>query len=210
MSKREQMKEERRRQIIETAKDLILEKGIQQIQLQDVASTVGIGIATFYRYFPNKEQLVLAVHTQITAEMTEAIRQISQLPISALDKIEKILMYYIELADDPQHQFVKYMKAFDAYKPPTKDSIEYVKYIETRREMAQILYLISEKAEQEGEVKKGIDLAQFIFTAVHNISTYTMETYLTEHDTQLPVKLEPSKQLMLMKDIFLQYIKPLN
>ena len=110
------MKEARRQQIIKVAKDLILEKGIIQIQLQDVANAAGIGIATFYRYFSNKELLVLAVHTQITEEMTEAIRNISQQPISAMQMIEKIIMYYIDLADDSQHQFVKYMKAIDLKK----------------------------------------------------------------------------------------------
>lgn len=207
MSKREQMKEARRFQIIEAAKELILQKGIQQIQLQDVANAVGIGIATFYRYFPKKDLLVLAVHTHITAEMTEAIRHISQQPVTAMQMIEKILMYYIDLAQEPQHRFVKYMKAFDAYKPPAKDSTEYEKYIGTRREMAQILYNVAMKAEQEGEVKKDINLAEFIFTAVHNISTYTIESYLTEHDSMLLVKLEPRKQLLLMKDVFLQYIR---
>lgn len=207
MSKRLQMKEARRQQIIKVAKDLILEKGILQIQLQDVANAAGIGIATFYRYFSNKELLVLAVHTQITEEMTEAIRNISQQPISAMQMIEKIIMYYIDLADDSQHQFVKYMKAFDAYHPPAKDSTEYESLIDTRRQMAQLLYDIAQKAEQEGEAKESVDITQYIFTVVHNISTFTVESYLIEHDEMLPVKLEPRKQLLLMKDIFLQFIR---
>ena len=206
MNKREQMKLARRQEIIEVAKKLILDIGIQQVQLQEVADEVGIGIATFYRYFPNKELLVLAVHTSITVEMTEKIKQIANEQLTAFEMIEKIIMYYIDLAEDPEHQFVKYMKAFDAYRPLSKDSIEYEQFINTRREMARILYDIAKKADQDQSVKSNVDIAQYIFTVVHNISNYTAESYLAEHDTELPLKLEPRKQLLLMKDIFLQYI----
>ena len=49
MNKREQMKQQRREQIILAAKQLFLQHGIEDVQLQDVANEVGIGIATLYR-----------------------------------------------------------------------------------------------------------------------------------------------------------------
>ena len=52
MSKREQQKQQRRQNIINIAKDLFLEQGVQTIQMQDVATAAGVGIATLFRYFP--------------------------------------------------------------------------------------------------------------------------------------------------------------
>lgn len=54
MSKREQQKHQRRQNIIQTAKSLFLEQGVQHVQMQDVATASGVGIATLFRYFPKK------------------------------------------------------------------------------------------------------------------------------------------------------------
>lgn len=210
MSIREQRKQQRRRQIIESAKLLMLENGIQQVQLLDVANEVGIGIATFYRYFANKELLVLAINNEITCQMTRAIQHIANEPLTAYEQIERIFTYYIELIDDPQHQFVKFFKAFEAYKPIPEDTYEYKEFVEIRREMAKLLYSIAEKGQKDQSIRAGIDIPEYVFTVVQNISYFTVESYLTEHDPALPVKLDPKKQLQLIKEMFLQFISTKN
>ena len=210
MSIREQKKQQRRNQIIQAAKSLMLDNGIQQVQLVDVANEVGIGIATFYRYFANKELLVLAINNEITYEMTRAIRNIADEPVTAFDQIERILTYYIELIDDPQHQFVKFFKAFEAYKPISEETDEYKEFVEIRREMATVLFSIAQKGQEDKSIRAGIDIPEYVFTVVQNISYFTVESFLTEHDPDLPVKLDPKKQLQLIKEMFLQFISVKN
>ena len=210
MSIREQRKQQRREQIIQAAKSLMLDSGIQQVQLQDVANEVGIGIATFYRYFANKELLVLAINNEITREMTNTIKQIANEPLTAYEQIERILTYYIELIDDPQHQFVKFFKAFEAYKPISEETYEYKEFVDIRREMANVLYSIAVKGKEDESIRPGIDIPEYVFTVVQNISYFTVESYLTEHDPNLPVKLDPKKQLKLIKEMFLQFIATKN
>ena len=55
MSKRAQQKQQRYQSIIATAKELFLERGVENIQMQDIATAAEIGIATLFRYFPKKE-----------------------------------------------------------------------------------------------------------------------------------------------------------
>ena len=95
MSKRQQQKQHRRQSIIDIAKDLFLEQGVQTIQMQDVATAANIGIATLFRYFPKKENLLIATTNAITEEMARDVGQIVDQNCTAYEKIEQILDYYM-------------------------------------------------------------------------------------------------------------------
>lgn len=208
MNKRELQKEERRTGIIAKAKELVLNIGIQDLQLQDVAKEVEIGIATFYRYFPNKQLLVLAVNTLITKEMTEKLQQIANEDILAIDQFEKVLNFYIEVVDELEHKFIRFVKAFESYRPQSSDSREFQEYLFVRREYADVLFQIAEKGKKDGSLRQDLDLAFTIVTFVQNISYFSAETTLTVHDPELPVKLDAKKQLLMLKDVFLNYMRP--
>jgi AcrR family transcriptional regulator len=207
MSKRETQKEQRRTEIIEKAKELVLNKGLQDVQLQDVADEVGIGIATFYRYFPNKQLLTLAVNSLVTKQLTDQLEQILKENMSGIEQLEKVLDFYIEVVDEKEHKFLRFVKAFESYRPQSSDSREFLEYVEIRRKYADVLFELAEKGARDGSLKRDIDLHLAIFTFVQNISHFSAETTLTEHDPQLPVKLEAKKQLMLLKDVFLTYVR---
>ena len=92
MSKREQQKQQRRQNIIDIAKDLFFKLGVQTIQMQDVATAAGIGIATLFRYLPKKEYLMIAATNAITEEMARDIGQIVEQHCTAYEKIEQIFV----------------------------------------------------------------------------------------------------------------------
>lgn len=210
MSTREAQKQLRRALIVEKAKALFLQHGIQNVQLQDIANEVGIGIATFYRYFPNKELLVIAVNNEVTAEMTNDIQAITEKPILAYEQFEQVLDYFIQKAQDPELHFVRFVKAFDAYRPKNQSSDEYTSYLTVRRAYAEKLIKIAEKGKEDGSIREDMDLNFTIFTLVQNLSNFITESTLTIHDPDLPVDLNSNKQLILLKEVFLNFIKPLN
>lgn len=57
--------ERRRKQLIETGFRLFSEYGIENVTLQRVADEAGVGIATLYKYYLNKERLVIAISKSI-------------------------------------------------------------------------------------------------------------------------------------------------
>lgn len=206
MNKRTAQKQQRRDHIIDVAKQLFLQRGIHNVQLQEIASEAGIGIATLYRYFPNKEQLVFAVNNTIITQMVEAIAAIHAQPINAYEKIEQVFNYYIQLAEERDHQFVRFMKAFESYKSTNIDHDDAKEYADNRLALAHILLQLVEGGRTDGSLRTDVDLNLYIITAVQNISTFMTETILTTHDPALPIQLEPKTQLTLMKDMFLQYV----
>lgn len=208
MSKREQQKQQRRQNIIKTAKDLFLEQGVQTIQMQDVASTAGIGIATLFRYFPKKEYLIIAATNAIIDEMATDVGQIVEQTVTAYEKIEQILEYYMGITKDPQLRLAKYFESFNLYEKIAEESPEqYAEYLSVRSRLAGILLTVGEQGKQDGSLRSDVDLDVFIMTMVQNFSLFTYKSILTKHDTNLSTLLSSEKQLAMMKDVFLRYIQ---
>jgi AcrR family transcriptional regulator len=58
-------------QIVAAARRLIAEKG-EQFTTQELAKEAGVAVQTFYRYFPGKDQLLLAVLEDMLSEASES------------------------------------------------------------------------------------------------------------------------------------------
>ena len=209
MSKREQQKQQRRQKIIQIAKDLFLEQGVQTIQMQDVATAADIGIATLFRYFPKKEFLMIAATNVIIDEMATDVGRIVEQSVSAYEKVEQILEYYLGATQDPQLRLAKYFESFDLYEKIAEESPkQYAEYLSVRRRLAQILLTVAEQGMRDRSLRIDIDLDLFIMTMVQNFSIFTYKSSLTKHDTNLSTLLSSDKQLAMMKDVFLRYIQP--
>lgn len=67
---------ERRRRILRAAAQHGAEKGIERMQMHDVAKDAGVAIATLYRYFPSKTHL-------FTALMGDQVDRLAELTVAA-------------------------------------------------------------------------------------------------------------------------------
>ena len=209
MSKREQQKQERRQHIIQIAKDLFLDQGVHNIQMQDVATAADVGIATLFRYFPKKELLIIAAANAITDEMAADVGQIVGQKMTAYEKIEKILDYYINGTSDPQLRLAKFFESFDLYEKIAEEAPEQdAEYFFTRSKLANVLLALAEQGKQDGSLRPGVDLDVFILTMVQNFSLFTFKSSLAIHGPNLSALLSANRQLAMMKDVFLSYIKP--
>jgi AcrR family transcriptional regulator len=65
--------ERNRQRIIEAAKTLFAERGVD-VSVEDIAAAAGVGIGTFYRRFPDRESLVEAVFETRLERVVEAAR----------------------------------------------------------------------------------------------------------------------------------------
>lgn len=71
--------------IIQTATDLIIENGMENLSTNKIASASNINISSIYQYFPNKEAIITAIVENNTQKMIEvmddALEELTDLPI---------------------------------------------------------------------------------------------------------------------------------
>ncbi len=71
LSKREQLREERRRQILDAALVVFTQKGFHAANVSDVAAQAGVSQGTIYWYFDSKEELLTAALLSFFAQFGE-------------------------------------------------------------------------------------------------------------------------------------------
>jgi AcrR family transcriptional regulator len=66
--------------IIDAAADLLEARGYEALTTNHIAQAAGVNIATLYKYFANKEAILIALHLRLSLRWTEALtRLVSQL-----------------------------------------------------------------------------------------------------------------------------------
>ncbi len=68
-------KERTRRQLAEAAAELFSERGYAGTTIDDIAAAVDVSPRTFFRYFPTKEDLVVAIGATSLDLFLEALRE---------------------------------------------------------------------------------------------------------------------------------------
>jgi AcrR family transcriptional regulator len=65
--------EEQRESILEAAQALFLRQGLEKTTMVDIAAAAGVTKVTLYRYFPNRDEIALAVYPRILAEIASLL-----------------------------------------------------------------------------------------------------------------------------------------
>ena len=97
--------EEQRDSILGAAEKLFLEKGLDQVKMIDIAAKAGITKITLYRYFPNKDEIAVAIHARVLNRMAtlvppegleytlENAKQVIRLVIRNFDRLRDAYRY---------------------------------------------------------------------------------------------------------------------
>ncbi|BBY08943.1 TetR/AcrR family transcriptional regulator [Mycobacterium noviomagense] len=94
-------KDVRRAEVLDEALALFLERGYENVSLNDLLATTGTPKGAFYHYFPSKEALVTALAERSAAEAFEALRPVFDQPgKSALQRLNAGLAasYQVKMA----------------------------------------------------------------------------------------------------------------
>jgi AcrR family transcriptional regulator len=143
--------EERRAEIVETARELFQQKGIAGTRINDITEKVGVALGLFYYYFKSKEDIVQTVFEELL-EHLDAVADaiVRDEGLDFYQKIVRIMDLYMDnarhlqrLEDSEQRQF--YQKAedhllrycLDVLRQGVEQRIVRIAYFE---EMAMVLF----------------------------------------------------------------------
>ncbi len=78
LSLKERQRQEREELILNTAEEVLLEKGFYNTSMDEIAARVGIAKGTLYHHFDRKEDLVLVLFERLLQESVTSMEQLGQ------------------------------------------------------------------------------------------------------------------------------------
>ena len=209
MNKREQKKLETKQTIIKVAKELFLDRGLLEVQMQEIADDAQIGIATLFRYFPKKEYVVFTVANEILEDMDTHIRKIIEQSLTAYEKISRILDYYTEMTGEAHTKLIRFHHSFDLYTSMAEYPDDMMTpYRQSRERFLATLMQIVKDSEVDRSIREDIDQHLLVTTIVHSFSFFCVKIATTNPQIVPVTSPDSLAQIELMKTMFLEFIKP--
>jgi AcrR family transcriptional regulator len=172
-SRREQLKEERRRQILEAALRVFGEKGFHTANVSDVAAEAGVSQGTIYWYFDSKDELfeaaLLSVFDQFGSETAEALDRFE----TASDKLRALATAMESFADVAESLFMMFL-AYWTSSPRREEAGRW--WIDLLVEYKDVLVGIVEEGVRRGEFRPvdAESLVWALMAAYDGLAAYLM------------------------------------
>lgn len=156
MGLREKQKADRNRRILEAAALLFRTVGYDSARIEDIAESAEISVGTFYNYYENKGDILLAIVSMEVEEVLEAGNAVlKSAPASVADALQVLIGQYFD------HSLVYLNKemwrtamALAIQRPETPFS---KRYTELDRRLCQQVASLVKTLQRNGVVKLGID-----------------------------------------------------
>jgi AcrR family transcriptional regulator len=103
--RREREREQRKVQILDTARALLLEKGLNATSINQIAKRAELSVGAIYFYYKSKEDLYAALQVEGLALLNQTIRQSVQKASSPEKNIRNIAMAYLKFSEEHKNYF---------------------------------------------------------------------------------------------------------
>ena len=90
---------ERKNQILDAARALLLEKGLQATSINQIAHRAELGVATLYSYYQNKEAIYVALQEEGLGLLYSKIKEAAGKGKNPSDRIKKIALSYYQFSE---------------------------------------------------------------------------------------------------------------
>ena len=106
--RREREKIERRRTILNCARELILSQGVEKISMEDIARKAELSKATIYLYFSSKEVLLNEICEEAAREFLEHYRPYLETGLTGIEALKCFWRGYVELFGSSDEMIIIY------------------------------------------------------------------------------------------------------
>lgn len=150
-------KEEKRRNIALSCRELLLEQGINSLTISHIAQTAGVGKGTIYEYFENKEDIVFEIITTFIADHEKKLLALVDEPITTKEKL--FHFFYFLFEDELARKHLKVYKEFLAISLTSEPEEMLLFSEECREKFTMILDQIIEAGRTSGEIEKSMPIS---------------------------------------------------
>ena len=109
-SKKENKKNQKRKNIIETAAVLFSQKSYHEVMMEEVAKLSSIAKGTVYNYFTSKEELYFSIMNLRMEKLTSSLKEKIQSEMSGIDSLHSFVIHLYMFMMKYQSFFLMYQK----------------------------------------------------------------------------------------------------
>jgi len=150
-------KEEKRKNIALSCRALLLEHGIGELTISQIAKTAGVGKGTIYEYFENKEDIVFEIIRTFIVDHEKRLDEISRAEMPVRDKL--FHFFYLLFENETARKHLNIYKEFLAISL-MRETKEMLAFSEACREhFSAILSRILESGVRSGELEAQMQAA---------------------------------------------------
>ena len=150
--------------IVDIATDLFMCRSVNEVTIRDIAISAQVGEATIYRYFGNKQNLVIQAAMKLQNIVSEGFFRLEK----GKNGYEKLALFYDSYYDiyKKHPDFYKFLNEFDAYiaVEQSEDMNPYESAIDQYKNFYMEAYQLGLK---DGSIKKQKDIEMFYFSTTH-------------------------------------------
>jgi len=103
--RREREREQRKAQILDTARVLLLEKGLNATSINQIAKRAELSVGAIYFYYKSKEDLYAELQVEGLELLNQTIRQSVQEQSSPEESIRNIAIAYLKFSEEDKNYF---------------------------------------------------------------------------------------------------------
>jgi len=103
--RREREREERKRQILDAARSLLFEQGLQATSVNKIATNAELGVGTIYSYFASKEEIFAALQEEGIELLHDKIKKKLEGVKPARDRLKTIARVYLDFSRENKDYF---------------------------------------------------------------------------------------------------------
>lgn len=158
------LKEVKNNFIIDIAIDLFMCRSVNDVTIKDIAISAQVGEATIYRYFGNKQNLVMKAAMKLQTIVSEGFFRLE----NGKNGYEKIALFYESYYDifKKHPNFYKFLNEFDAY--IAVEQSDDMNVYETAVDQYKNSYMDAyELGIKDGSIKKQNAIDLFYFSTTH-------------------------------------------
>jgi AcrR family transcriptional regulator len=173
----------KRDQILKTGQQLFWKFGFRRVTVEEICREAGVSKMTFYKFFPNKQELASAILDKVFDESLMKIKMIRDEHESADKTLKKMLQMKSEGVHGISKEFIK-----DLYANPEWGMRS---YLEEKTSMVYAeISRVYEKGKEEGWVRKDLNVPFLIQFIQKSIEMITKDELLNHFDSSEELVME--------------------
>ena len=197
---------ERRERMLSEGFRVFSQKSIEVVPMQEIANACDLGVATVYRYFRTKADLVIAIGAKILEKYAVKVDQMySKNGGDAMNAAEELAFFldcFIDLYQNHKDvlRFIRNFETYIRHENVSKEDLGV--YNAVVDGFARKFHAVYQKAEKDGTLKLRMPETKFFYTILYIMLSASEKfaeglVYPSEHEEDMTEELELLKNMIL-------------